>query len=204
MERVEQDPDRLAELFELDHMAARMRRNNASLLVFAGADTVRSQHEPASVVDVLRAAQSEVEHYTRIELAKCDGTIEVASRVVNDLVHMVAELFDNATAFSPPDTYVAVQANRMVDGGAWIQITDRGIGMSEEQHGELNRRLAVAPYEVNASLTRMMGIAVVGRLAARHGITVELRSNPTGGTCVDITLPAHTLAWRYSADEHSS
>ena len=105
LERGEEDPDRLAELFQLDHLATRMRRNDENLLVLAGADSTRVQREPAALIDVLRAAQSEVEHYTRIEFGVIDRDIEVAAHAVNDLVHLVAELFDNATAFSPPDSH---------------------------------------------------------------------------------------------------
>ena len=104
LERGEEDPDRLAELFQLDHLATRMRRNDENLLVLAGADSTRVQREPAPLIDVLRAAQSEVEHYTRIEFGVIDRDIEIAAHAVNDLVHLVAELFDNATAFSPPDS----------------------------------------------------------------------------------------------------
>ena len=102
LERGEEDPDRLAELFQLDHLATRMRRNDENLLVLAGADSTRIQREPAALIDVLRAAQSEVEHYTRIEFGTVDRDIEVSAHAVNDMVHLVAELFDNATAFPPP------------------------------------------------------------------------------------------------------
>ncbi len=112
LERGEQDPDRLSELFQLDHLATRMRRNDENLLVLAGADSTRIQREPAALMDVLRAAQSEVEHYTRIDFVIIDQDIEIAAHAVNDLVHLVAELFDNATAFSPPDTSIRVEARR--------------------------------------------------------------------------------------------
>ncbi|MDT5031873.1 MAG: hypothetical protein QOC94_2044, partial [Actinoplanes sp.] len=115
LERGEEDPDRLAELFQLDHLATRMRRNDENLLVLAGADSTRIQREPAALIDVLRAAQSEVEHYTRIEFGQVDRDIEVSAHAVNDMVHLVAELFDNATAFSPPDSAVIVEARRVGD-----------------------------------------------------------------------------------------
>ena len=116
LERGEEDPDRLAELFQLDHLATRMRRNDENLLVLAGADSTRVQREPAALIDVLRAAQSEVEHYTRIEFGMIDRDIEVSAHAVNDMVHLVAELFDNATAFSPPNSTVIVEARRLGDG----------------------------------------------------------------------------------------
>ena len=129
LERGEEDPDRLAELFQLDHLATRMRRNDENLLVLAGADSTRVQREPAALIDVLRAAQSEVEHYTRIEFGVIDRDIEVAAHAVNDLVHLVAELFDNATAFSPPDSQVMVEARRVGDRAS-LYVEDRGIGIS--------------------------------------------------------------------------
>src|ERR671939_1092392 len=141
LERGEEDPDRLAELFQLDHLATRMRRNDENLLVLAGADSTRVQREPAALIDVLRAAQSEVEHYTRIEFGMIDRDIEVAAHAVNDMVHLVAELFDNATAFSPPNSTVLVEA-RHVGDGAILSVEDRGIGISREQLRDLNERLA--------------------------------------------------------------
>ncbi|MEV6815725.1 nitrate- and nitrite sensing domain-containing protein, partial [Micromonospora sp. NPDC051296] len=141
LERGEEDPDRLAELFQLDHLATRMRRNDENLLVLAGADSTRVQREPAALIDVLRAAQSEVEHYTRIEFGVIDRDIEVAAHAVNDLVHLVAELFDNATAFSPPDSQVMVEARRVGDRAS-LYVEDRGIGISGEQLADLNERLA--------------------------------------------------------------
>jgi signal transduction histidine kinase len=133
LERGEEDPDRLAELFQLDHLATRMRRNDENLLVLAGADSTRVQREPAALIDVLRAAQSEVEHYTRIEFGMIDRDIEVAAHAVNDMVHLVAELFDNATAFSPPNSTVLVEA-RHVGDGAILSVEDRGIGIRNHQH----------------------------------------------------------------------
>ncbi len=173
LERGEEDPDRLAELFQLDHLATRMRRNDENLLVLAGADSTRVQREPAALIDVLRAAQSEVEHYTRIEFGVVDRDIEVAAHAVNDLVHLVAELFDNATAFSPPDSQVMVEARRIGDRAS-LYVEDRGIGITPDQLRELNERLATPP-QVDVAVSRMMGLVVVARLASRHGVKVELR-----------------------------
>ncbi|OLE24362.1 MAG: hypothetical protein AUG44_19410 [Actinobacteria bacterium 13_1_20CM_3_71_11] len=194
LERGEEDPDRLAELFQLDHLATRMRRNDENLLVLAGADSTRVQREPAALIDVLRAAQSEVEHYTRIEFGVIDRDIEVAAHAVNDLVHLVAELFDNATAFSPPDSTVIVEARRVGDRSV-LYVEDHGIGISPDQLAELNERLATPPM-VDVAVSRMMGLVVVARLAARHGVKVELRPAPERGTVADVLLPTSVLVGR--------
>ncbi|MGW1057129.1 nitrate- and nitrite sensing domain-containing protein [Micromonospora rubida] len=194
LERGEEDPDRLAELFQLDHLATRMRRNDENLLVLAGADSTRVQREPAALIDVLRAAQSEVEHYTRIEFGVIDRDIEVAAHAVNDMVHLVAELFDNATAFSPPDSQVMVEARRVGDRAS-LYVEDRGIGISGDQLSELNERLATPP-QVDVAVSRMMGLVVVARLASRHGVRVELRPGADRGTVADVTLPTSVLVPR--------
>jgi signal transduction histidine kinase len=194
LERGEEDPDRLADLFQLDHLATRMRRNDENLLVLAGADSTRVQREPAALIDVLRAAQSEVEHYTRIEFGVVDRDLEVAASAVNDLVHLVAELFDNATAFSPPDSRVMVEARRVGDRAS-LYVEDRGIGINGDQLQELNERLATPPM-VDVAVSRMMGLVVVARLAARHGVKVELRQGSDRGTVADVTLPTSVLVPR--------
>ena len=194
LEQEEDDPDQLANLFRLDHLAARMRRNDENLLVLAGADSTRVQREPAALLDVLRAAQSEVEHYTRVEFGVIDRDIEVAAHAVNDLVHLVAELLDNATAFSPPDSAVIVEARRVGDRGVLL-VEDRGIGISPDQLAELNERLATPPM-VDVAVSRMMGLVVVARLAARHGVKVELRPAGDRGTIADVTLPTSVLVPR--------
>jgi hypothetical protein len=194
LERGEQDPDRLSELFQLDHLATRMRRNDENLLVLAGADSTRIQREPAALMDVLRAAQSEVEQYTRVEFLVVDQDIEIAAHAVNDLVHLVAELFDNATQFSPPDTAIRVEARRIGER-AVLRIEDRGIGMPNEQYAELNERLATPPL-VDVAVSRMMGLVVVARLGARHGVTVELQPAPHRGTVADVVLPSGVLVPR--------
>ncbi|ABP53293.1 sensor histidine kinase [Salinispora tropica] len=194
LERGEEDPDRLAELFQLDHLATRMRRNDENLLVLAAADSTRVQREPAALIDVLRAAQSEVEHYTRIEFGVIDRDIEVAAAAVNDLVHLVAELFDNATAFSPPESQVVVEARRVGDCAS-LYVEDRGIGISPEQLRELNEKLATPP-QVDVAVSRMMGLVVVARLASRHGVKVELRSGPDRGAMAEVSLPAGVLVPR--------
>ncbi|WP_326549360.1 sensor histidine kinase [Micromonospora sp. NBC_01813] len=201
LERGEEDPDRLSELFQLDHLATRMRRNDENLLVLAGADSTRVQREPAALIDVLRAAQSEVEHYTRIEFGIVDRDIEVSAHAVNDLVHLVAELFDNATAFSPPDSQVMVEARRVGDR-AVLYVEDRGIGVSADQLRDLNERLANPPM-VDVAVSRMMGLVVVARLATRHGVKVELRPAADRGTIADVTLPTPVLIPRALAGRNT-
>ncbi len=191
IERGEEDPKRLAQLFELDHLATRMRRNDENLLVLAGADSAVPRRDDALVVDVLRAAQSEVELYNRIEFGTVDTDISVAAHAVNDVVRLVAELLDNATRFSPPNTTVVADGRRIRDY-VLIQIEDRGLGLTDEQLDSLNRRLA-APPSVDVAAFRLMGLAVVSRLASRYGIRVELRRNVEGGTVAQVTLPAATV-----------
>jgi signal transduction histidine kinase len=194
LERGEEDPDRLGELFQLDHLATRMRRNDENLLVLAGADSTRIQRDHAPLMDVLRAAQSEVEHYVRVEFGTIDRDVEIAAHAVNDMVHLIAELLDNATVFSPPDSAVVVEARRVGDR-AMILVEDRGIGISFEQLAELNDRLANPPM-VDVAVSRMMGLVVVARLAARHGVKVELRPARERGTIADVMLPTNVLVVR--------
>jgi anti-sigma regulatory factor (Ser/Thr protein kinase) len=191
LEQGEQDPDRLSDLFKLDHLATRMRRNDENLLVLAGADAGRRWNQPAPLVDVLRAATAEVEQYTRVRLGSVDESIEVAARAVNDIVHLVAELLENATSFSSPRTDVIVDARRVGDQ-AIIEIEDQGIGMSRQQMTELNERLTKPPV-FDVSVSRMMGLFVVGRLANRHNVKVMLRGASSGGTLAIVTLSAEVL-----------
>ena len=188
IERGEEDPKRLAQLFELDHLATRMRRNDENLLVLAGADSSAPRREDALLVDALRAAQSEVELYNRIEFGTVDTDISITALAVNDVVRLIAELLDNATRFSPPNTIVVADGRRIRDYVV-IQVEDRGLGMSEDQMDILNRRLAEPP-NVDVAAFRLMGLAVVGRLASRYGIRVELRANIEGGTVAQVVLPS--------------
>jgi signal transduction histidine kinase len=191
IERSEEDPKRLAQLFQLDHLATRMRRNDENLLVLAGADSSPPRREDAELADVVRAAQSEVELYNRIEFGTIDPDVSVVARAVNDVVRLLAELFDNATRFSPPTASVLVDARRIGDY-VLLQIEDHGLGMSEEQLASLNERLT-RPPSVDVAAFRMMGLAVVGRLADRYGIRVDLQANPEGGTITHLTLPSGIL-----------
>ncbi|OLB81846.1 MAG: hypothetical protein AUI14_01835 [Actinobacteria bacterium 13_2_20CM_2_71_6] len=191
IERSEEDPKRLARLFQLDHLATRMRRNDENLLVLAGADSGSPRRDNALLADVLRAAQSEVEQYNRIEFGTVDLDVSVISHAVNDVVRLVAELFDNATRFSPPESSVVADGRRIGDY-VLIQIEDRGLGMAPEQLRTINERLAEPPT-VDVAAFRMMGLAVVSRLASRYRIKVEMRPNPEGGTITNVTLPTGVL-----------
>ncbi|MBX6354722.1 MAG: sensor histidine kinase [Micromonosporaceae bacterium] len=191
IERGEEDPKRLAQLFQLDHLATRMRRNDENLLVLAGADSTAPRREDALLVDAIRAAQSEVEQYDRIEFGTIDTDVSIAAHAVNDVVRLLAELLDNATRFSPPNQAVVADARRVRDY-VLVQIEDRGLGMSDEQLAALNARLAEPPT-VDVAAFRMMGLAVVGRLADRYRIRVELRHNPDGGTIAQVSLPSSIL-----------
>jgi signal transduction histidine kinase len=193
IERTEEDPKRLAQLFQLDHLATRMRRNDENLLVLAGADSAAPRREDALLIDAVRAAQSEVELYNRIEFGTVDSDISIAAHAVNDVVRLLAELLDNATRFSPPNTIVVAEARRIRDY-VLIQVEDRGLGISDEQLETLNRRLAEPPpVDVDVAAFRLMGLAVVARLAARYGIRVELRHNTGGGTVAHVSLPSTIL-----------
>ncbi len=187
LESREADPDQLSSLFKLDHLATRMRRNGENLLVLAGEEPGRRWTRPVPLVDVLRAAASEVEQYERIELASVPAT-EVAGRVVNDLVHLLAELLENATSFSSPQTKVKVTGHALPDGRVLIEIHDTGIGLSPEDLAAINERLA-APPTVDVSVSRRMGLFVVGRLSQRHGIRIQLRPSDSGGTTALVMLP---------------
>ncbi|MFF8833679.1 nitrate- and nitrite sensing domain-containing protein [Streptomyces sp. NPDC015131] len=187
LESREADPDQLASLFKLDHLATRMRRNGENLLVLAGEEPGRRWTRPVPLVDVLRAAASEVEQYERIELASVPAT-EVAGRVVNDLVHLLAELLENATSFSSPQTKVRVTGHALPDGRVLVEIHDTGIGLSPEDLAAINERLA-SPPTVDVSVSRRMGLFVVGRLSLRHGIRIQLRPSDSGGTTALVMLP---------------
>ncbi|MFD6795085.1 MULTISPECIES: nitrate- and nitrite sensing domain-containing protein [Prauserella salsuginis group] len=193
LESEEQDPDQLAHLFELDHLATRLRRNGESLLVLSGAGLSKSMAKPVPAADVVGASVSEIEQYARVEVGSVPD-VAVHGRAVNDLVHLLAELLDNATYFSEPDTRISVRAAVTRKRSLAIQITDRGVGMSEEQFAEANERLADPP-DLDVSVTRRMGLYVVARLAQRHGIDVRLRENEDieGGVVARVVVPRELL-----------
>ncbi|OIJ85023.1 ATPase [Streptomyces colonosanans] len=188
LENNEADPDQLENLFKLDHLATRMRRNGENLLVLAGQEPGRRWDQPVPLVDVLRAASSEVEQYERIELSGVPEA-EIHGRAVTDLVHLLAELLENATTFSSPQTKVRVTATRLPDGRVMIEIHDKGIGLTPEDFADINHRLANPPT-VDAAISQRMGLFVVGRLSDRHDIRVQLRpSGEQAGTTSLVMLP---------------
>ncbi|WP_327353194.1 nitrate- and nitrite sensing domain-containing protein [Streptomyces sp. NBC_01304] len=188
LENNEADPDQLENLFRLDHLATRMRRNGENLLVLAGEEPGRRWDQPVPLVDVLRAASSEVEQYERIELTGVPDA-EIHGRSVTDLVHLLAELLENATTFSSPQTKVRVTATRLPDGRVMIEIHDKGIGLTAEDFADINHKLANPPT-VDAAISQRMGLFVVGRLADRHGVRVQLRpSGEQAGTTSLVMLP---------------
>ena len=193
LEADEQDPDHLASLFELDHLATRLRRNGESLLVLSGAGLAKSVPKPVPAGDVIGAAVSEIEQYARVEVGVIPD-VAVRGLTVHDLVHLLAELLDNATYFSEPETKVSVRAVITRRKSLAVQITDRGVGMSEEQIHEANKRLADPP-DLDVSVTRRMGLYVVARLAKRHGIEVRVRENEDieGGVIARVVVPAELL-----------
>ncbi|WP_328874050.1 nitrate- and nitrite sensing domain-containing protein [Streptomyces sp. NBC_00287] len=188
LENNEADPDQLENLFKLDHLATRMRRNGENLLVLAGEEPGRRWDQPVPLVDVLRAASSEVEQYERIELSGVPEA-EIHGRAVTDLVHLLAELLENATTFSSPQTKVRVTATRLPDGRVMVEIHDKGIGLTAEDFADINHKLANPPT-VDAAISQRMGLFVVGRLSDRHGIRVQLRpSGEQAGTTSLVMLP---------------
>ncbi|MCG8924283.1 nitrate- and nitrite sensing domain-containing protein [Lentzea sp. CC55] len=194
LEQDEQDPDQLASLFELDHLATRMRRNSENLLVLSGTDLSRRLTRPVPAAEVLGAAVSEVEQYARVQVGQTPD-VTVQGRAVNDLVHLIAELLDNATAFSDPVTKVTVRTAKTRKGELAIEIQDRGVGMGDQEIIDANDRLADPP-DVDVAVSRRMGLYVVARLAKRHDIKVRLRGNEDieGGTTALVIVPETLIA----------
>nr|WP_246381791.1 nitrate- and nitrite sensing domain-containing protein [Micromonospora jinlongensis] len=190
LEREESDPDQLENLFKLDHLAARMRRNDESLLVLAGTDSTRRWNRPVGLGAVLLAAAAEIEQYQRVRI-EAVADVHVVGHAVGELVHLLAELLENATAFSRPDTSVVVTA-RVDAGGALIEIADRGLGMSPTALSEANAVLASPPAADVAAVERM-GLFVVSHLASRLGVRVRLDDHQ-GGLVARLALPAVLLA----------
>ncbi|MGI5163603.1 sensor histidine kinase [Spirillospora sp. CA-253888] len=192
LEQSERDEEQLANLFRLDHLATRMRRNCENLLVLGGQEQVRRRNQPVPLIDVVRASLSEVEQYERVAL-RVQGDMRVAGPAVNDLVHLLAELVENATTFSSENTKVTVSGQLLSGGGAMLQINDNGVGMSPEELEQANWRLANPPV-IDFSAARRMGLFVVGRLAVRHGVRVELRAAQGGGLTAFVVLPDALVA----------
>jgi signal transduction histidine kinase len=191
LEREESSPTGLANLFELDHLATRMRRNAESLLVLVGAASPRQLSEPLNVNDVIRAAVSEVEEYRRVALRRVDDVLVVGS-TVSGLAHMLAELIENGLSFSPPDVEVEIHGRR-IGGSYLIAVTDQGIGMSPADMERANERLRGEGDFITAP-ARFLGHYVVGRLAQQMGVLVQLTPSPVTGVTARITLPAEILS----------
>ena len=188
LELGEDDPRRLASLFQIDHLVTRMRRNSDSALVLAGHETSSDWTEPVGLVEVLRAAVSEIEQYNRVVLDVQLGDA-VRGDAVADLVHLLAELLENATTFSPKTTQVIVTGHLAPGGGLLVKIADAGMGVPGDHLRQLNVQLAHPPA-ADGTVTRHMGLFAVAHLAARHGITVVLAQPPDGGTTAEVYLPA--------------
>jgi signal transduction histidine kinase len=186
LEQKASDPAALADLFSLDHLTTRMRRHAESLAILSGAAPGRSWTEPVPVIDVIRGAMAEVEDYRRVSvLTKAEEA--VAAPAVADMIHLLAELIENATMFSPSGTRVEVRAERVANGFA-IEIDDRGLGIEPAQLDELNQQLADPPDFDLANADRL-GLFVGAKLASRHGVRVALRPSPYGGTTAIVLLP---------------
>ena len=173
LEQGEQDTDRLANLLKMDHIATRMRRYSQNLLVLAGRELPGRWNEPVTLVNVIRASVSEIEEYERVSFRMQPG-IAVSGPAVNDVVHLIAELAENATSLSAPDTLVDIAGRTLASGGVLVEVTDQGVGMHPDEMAQANWRLD-NPATTDITVYRNMGLFVVGRLAARHGIKVRLQ-----------------------------
>ena len=186
MERRTTDPETLEDLFRLDHLTTRMRRHAEGLIILSGAAPGRGWVHPVRLIDVLRAASAEVEDYSRVSVT-CPSPAALTGPAVADVIHLLAELIENATTLSPPYTPVRVTGDLVANGFA-VDIEDRGLGMSEQRYADLNARLAEPP-EFDVFNSEQLGLFVVGQLAKRHGIRVTLRPSPFGGTTAIALIP---------------
>ncbi|MEV5828917.1 nitrate- and nitrite sensing domain-containing protein [Spirillospora sp. NPDC052242] len=189
MERRASSPEELEDLFRLDHLTTRMRRHAEGLVILSGSPTVRAWDHPVPAEDVVRAAIAEVEDYTRVVVTGASSAAVIGG-VVADVIHLLAELIENAAAFSPPATEVTVKVDTVANGLA-VEVVDRGIGLSAEERDELNRRLA-SDVEFDLADTDRLGLFVVAKLAARHGVKVSLQPSAYGGTTAIVLVP-HAL-----------
>ncbi|WP_405744512.1 nitrate- and nitrite sensing domain-containing protein [Streptomyces sp. NBC_01525] len=199
MEEQEQDPEALETLFKLDHFAAQMRRNSENLLVLAGTEHGTGHPGPVPLLDVLRASVSEIERYDRVIIQSLPPHAQIAGFAADDLSHLVAELLENATAFSPPEAHVELSGWLLETGELMLSVQDEGIGMTAERLAELNERLADAEAaSTSESIDEALGLGlyVVVRLAARHGVRVQLRAQQQGGVTAVVVLPGSILPTR--------
>ena len=190
MERRASDPEALDDLFRLDHLTTRMRRHAEGLVILAGGPPGRGWSSPVRMVDVMRGAIAEVEDYARVSVAT-RSQAALAGSAVADVIHLLAELIENATTLSPPYTSVRVSGDTVANGFA-IEVEDRGLGMSPARLAELNDRLANPP-EFNPADSEQLGLFVVSQLAKRHGIRVTLKASPYGGTAAIVLIPRHLV-----------
>ncbi|GLP64218.1 ATPase [Streptomyces sp. TUS-ST3] len=190
MERRSDDPNELSDLFRLDHLTTRMRRHAESLIILSGAAPGRAWRMPVSLTNVVRAAVSEVEDYARVEVRQLPDA-SVVGAAVADLTHLLAEIIENAAQFSPPHTRVRVTGEPVGNGYA-VEVEDRGLGMGKETLAEANRRIEQSET-LDLFDSDRLGLFVVSRLAARHGIKVHLRTSPYGGTTAVVLLPTALL-----------
>ncbi|WP_219205247.1 sensor histidine kinase, partial [Streptomyces griseus] len=198
LEEREQDPERLATLFKLDHMATVMRRHSENMLVLAGAEHGHGHAGPIPLVDVARAAVSEIERYERVTIQSLPPHAQIAGFAADDLSHLLAELLENATSFSPPDSQVELSGGLLESGEVMLSVSDAGIGMSTVRMGELNARLAdpasFEPGERHIDMTGAgLGLQVTSLLAARHGVRVQLREQKGSGVTAVVVLPSALL-----------
>jgi signal transduction histidine kinase len=187
LEQNEDDPDRLGSLFSMDHLVTRMRRNSENLLLLAGHENPRKWSDSVPLADIARAATSEIEQYNRVTLNITPG-VSVIGQAVSDVVHLFAELIENATIFSPKDTQVHVRMQDLTSGGVLIEVIDRGIGVSDERLRDMNWRLDNPPT-IDVSVSRHMGLFAVARLAERHRVRVRLRPAAPQGLSALVWLP---------------
>ena len=187
LEQNEGDPERLSNLFAMDHLVTRMRRNSENLLLLAGHESARKWSDPVSLADVARASVSEIEQYGRVTL-KIQPGIAVTGQAVSDIVHLLAEVIENATIFSAKDTPVHVAAQELTSGGVLIEVSDNGVGIPEARLAEMNWRLDNPPV-IDVSVSRHMGLFAVARLAERHGVRVRLRPRSPHGLTALVWLP---------------
>jgi signal transduction histidine kinase len=186
MERREEDPAELEELFRVDHLATRMRRNAENLIVLSGSRPGRAWRRDVPMIDVIRGAMGEVEEYTRVTVLPTES-VALVGRAVGDVIHLLAELIENGLAFAPPTTGVQV-SGQMVANGYVVEVEDRGLGMSRDEIARVNDQIA-NQREFQLASTAQLGLYVVSQLAARHGIRVRLKENAYSGTTAVVLIP---------------
>ena len=193
LEQGERDRDRLASLFKMNHIAARMHRNSQNLLIVAGRDLATSWNQPVALVNVIRAAVSEIEEYERVWL-NAQPDVAVRGPAVNDVVHLLAELIENATSFSAAEMSVEISGQLLSSGGVLVDVTDRGVGMSAKEMAYANWQLENQSAK-EITVLKWMGLFVVARLAARHGIRVRLQQAEVGGLTALVWLPDEVVEY---------